>query len=323
VAIGAFSGVAVELAGLSFWGLWNFFWLLFFLIALASPFETLGWWAGWSRSRPPGPLSVAAPAGDGPFLAYLTGVAGFSGDFLSRRERGFLERLAARLPGVAIVDDVFPFSANNNPLDGDRLLRWLWVWLQRWRLRVPNNVFDVLIIMRNVAQTLVSADPRYGPVYNLGVARCLARSLTSRGHTVGQPVYLVAYSGGAQIGVGAAPYLRELLGGPVFMISLGGVLTDDPGIDAVEQLVDLKGDRDHLMPALGWLFFPGRWRIVPFSHWNRCLQAGRIRWRSCGPMAHIGAHDYFSRKATLSDGRSHADASADLVAEIISGLTLR
>lgn len=304
-----------------FLALWNIFWLLTFLVILASPFETLGWWAGWSRRREqPQPASPPPEAPlDATFVVYFTGVAGFSGEFLSRRERGFLDRLRARIPDLVVVDDVFPFSANNNPLDGDRVFRWLWIWLQQWRLRIPNNVFDLLIIVRNVAQTLVSADPRYGPVYNLGVAQEVAKSLLRHGYRPhqGVPVNIVAYSGGAQIGVGAAPYLREILGARVRIVSLGGVYTDDPGVAAVEQITDLKGNHDHLMPALGWLLFPGRWRALFFSPWNRARRHGKFRWVDCGPMAHIGGRDYFSAKASLPDGTPFADRIADLMTSIV------
>ena len=193
------------------------------------------------------------------------------------------------------------------------------VWLQRWGLRIPNNVFDILIVVRNIAQTLVSADPRYGPVYNLGVARELEASLLRKGYRPfeGRPIHIVAYSGGAQIGVGAAPYLKAHLGARVRVISLGGVLTDDAGIEAVEQFTDFKGIHDHLMPALGWLLFPGRWPLLFFSPWNKARRAGKMRWVACGPISHIGRRDYFSAKAHMPDGTSHGDFVAGLVAKQI------
>ena len=299
--------------------LWSLFWLLALVILLASPYETLGWWAGWNRggdlpTEEDMPLPTAPR--DNPMVVYLTGVAGFSGDFLSPRERDFLERLRERIPSLTIVDDVFPFSVNNNPLDGDRFLRWLWVWLHRWSVRLPNSFFDILIILRNIAQTLVSADPRYGPVYNAGVGRELALSLLRHGYDPhrDRPVCILAYSGGAQIGVGAAPYLREYVGARIHLVSLGGVYTDDPGIEAVEHVLDLKGNRDRILPALGWLFFPGRWRALLNSPWNRARRQGRLEWFECGPMSHIGGRDYFSRQATLTDGRRFGDAVADTVA---------
>lgn len=294
------------------WSLWCFFWLLSLWVALTSPFEALRWWAGWKKASP------AAPANEtevqtGPFVVYLTGVAGFSGDFLSRRERGFLKRLQERVPDLQIVDDVFPYSATNNPLDGDRLLRVLWVWLQKWRLRIPNNVFDLLIIMHNIGQTLVSSDRRYGPAYNSGVAAAVVQRLRQKGlHD--QPVHLVTYSGGAQIAVGIAPYLKQLLEVPIYVISLGGVYTDDPGIRAVDRVDDFKGTRDHIMPGLGWLLYPGRWRAAFFSPWNQARREGKLHWHACGPITHIGSTDYFSAKRQLADGTFYADQSAQLVA---------
>lgn len=299
------------------WSLWCLFWFIALLVALASPFETLGWWAGLKKVRPV-PMVPAEP-GSGPFAVYLTGVAGFSGEFLSRRERGFLERLKARLPGLVIVDDVFPYSATNNPLDGDRLLRWLWVWLHRWRLKIPNNIFDLLIVMHNVGQTLVSSDRRYGPAYNAGVAGALQGRLRSLGYTPGLPLHLIAYSGGAQIAVGVAPYLARELGARVQVISLGGVYTDDPAILWVDRVVDFKGTRDHLVPALGWLFYPGRWRFLGFSPWNRARRLSKLHWYACGPVTHIGRRDYFSAKHHLADGTLIAEQSAQLVAQAIQG----
>ncbi|MBX3171030.1 MAG: hypothetical protein KF760_26720 [Candidatus Eremiobacteraeota bacterium] len=297
------------------WLLWCFFWLLSLLVALSSPFEALRWWAGWKKP-PPEPLIAPEAPSQGPFAVYLTGVAGFSGDFLSRRERGFLQRLQERVPGLQVVDDVFPYSATNNPLDGDRLLRALWVWLQKWRLKIPNNVFDLLIIMHNIGQTLVSSDRRYGPAYNSGVARAVAQRLRQKGFQK-QAVYLVAYSGGAQIAVGLAPHLKKILECPLYVISLGGVYTDDPGIRAVDHLYDFKGTRDHLMPSLGWLLYPGRWRAAFFSPWNQARRSGKMSWQACGPITHIGSGDYFSAKQHLPDGTLYAEQSAALIAALI------
>lgn len=275
------------------------FGLLLLVSALLSPFEAMGWWAGWTRRTltqvpsPPPDQGEVAPY----YVVYFTGVAGFSGDFLARRERGFLERLEAELPGTEVICDVFPFSVNNNPLDGDRLLRNLWSWLQARRLALPNNVFDVLIVVRNMFQFLVSADRRYGPVYNLGVAREVARRLRQAGFPVGsgQTLYLLAYSGGAQIAVGAAPFLKQQLGCRVEIVALGGVFSDDEAIEQVDLVHSLRGSRDYWVPDLGALIFPGRWRFMPYSAWNRTRRAGKIRHLCPGPTTHVGKDDYFSR----------------------------
>jgi hypothetical protein len=192
----------------------------------------------------------------------------------------------------------------------------LWTWLHQWRLRVPNNVFDLLIVIRNVCQVLVSADPRYGPVYNLGVAREVSERLLQRGYPAhtGKPVFLIAYSGGAQIAAGIAPYLRDNLGADVRMVGLGPVFTDDPDVAAVSSCLALLGNTDNFVPGLGWLFYPGRWSWLRHSAWNRWVASGKLRIHRCGPMWHVGRRDYFSRSALLENGTSFADHCADLVA---------
>lgn len=297
--------------------------ILMLVVALLAPFETMGWWGGWmpwdleASARDPG----AAAAQEEPaehYLVYLTGIAGYSGDFLARREEAFLQDVQAGLPGVRIVSDVFPFSVNNNPLNGERLLRVLWQWLHTRRTRQPAVIYDVLIVLRNLFQVAVSADPRYGPLYNVGVARELVQSLRRHGYPEegGVPVALVAYSGGAQIAVGVSRFLARTLQAPLRIVALGGVMRDDPGLDDVGHVYQLQGTRDFL-PWLGSLFFPGRWPFLRWSAWNRACREGRVTVVDAGPIEHVGRRDYFSRKAMLPDGRSHGEATATLVAELL------
>jgi hypothetical protein len=218
-----------------------------------------------------------------------------------------------------VIDDVFPYSVSNNPLDGHRLLAPMWHWLQQRRERVPDSVFDLLIIARNVMQVGVSADPRYGPVYNAGVAHEIVRSLTRHGYPAGRglPVYLVGYSGGAQIAVGAAPYLRTTLGTPMFIASVGGVLTDDPGIATVSEVRHFAGSKDP-MPLVGAVLWPGRWPLLRRSLWNQVRRQGRIAMRTIGPVTHFGGHDYFSASAVTADGRTNVDQTIENIAAFVS-----
>jgi pimeloyl-ACP methyl ester carboxylesterase len=300
--------------------------LLFVAVALLSPLETLGWWAGWSRRqdeagrRPPVLPDhwLAEPASY--YVVYLTGIGGFSGEFLGRREIGFLQQLQEHLPNAIIVHDVFPFSATNNPLDGDRFLSRLWGWLQQRRLRKPQTVFKNLISIRNILQVAVSADPRYGPIYNVGVAQEIVRSLLEKGYPPGRDkaITLIGVSGGGQVALGTARYLQEALQVPIYVISIGGVLSDDPGIAHVEHLYHLHGSRDNV-PRLAELLYPGRWPFLSYSAWNKAKREGKITVIDPGPMTHMGPEEYFSRSALLADGRSHAEATADLVAGLITG----
>ena len=62
----------------------------------------------------------------------------------------------------------------------------------------------ILINVRNIMQVAVSADPRYGPIYSLGVAKEIARSLARHGYQLGsqKPIFLIGFSGGGQVSVG-------------------------------------------------------------------------------------------------------------------------
>lgn len=308
---------------------------LLLVMALLSPFEALGWWAGWSKQHAPraaGAGGAAAPGTKAParrdatlFLVYLTGILGFEGGTGGRREADLVGRIAARLPaGAVVIDDVFPYSVTNNPLNGERLFARSWEWINRRRLKKRNlvNVYSALIVARNLFQVAVSADPRYGPISNSGVAREIARSLIRHGYPPGsgKPIYLVGYSGGGQIAVGAARYLREAFDAPIHVIGLGGVYTDDPGVAALHRLTDVRGSKD-FMPTVGKVLYPGRWPLLRYSPWNRALRAGRIVRVDSGPMTHFGKYDYFGRSATFPDGVSYADRTADLAAQVIRETT--
>ena len=79
------------------------------------------------------------------------------------------------------------------------------------------------INIRNILIVSVAADQRYGPIYNQGTAQIIHNSLLCYGYQPGMPVTLIGYSGGGQMAVGAAPYLRRSLKAPIELISLSGV----------------------------------------------------------------------------------------------------
>jgi hypothetical protein len=207
---------------------------------------------------------------------------------------------------------------SNNPLNGERLLGWLWQRIHNSRMGGKGSISAILIFVRNLLQVGVSGDPRYGPIYNVGVARELALSLLKHGYDIssGVPITVMGWSGGGQIAVGVVPYLHQALDAPVYVASIGGVLTDDPGVASVEHLYHLQSSKDKF-PTIGDILYPGRWKFVRYSAWNRTKAEGRITQVDPGPMIHTGRGDYFDRHATLPDGVTHVEKTAALIADFI------
>jgi pimeloyl-ACP methyl ester carboxylesterase len=307
------------------------FWTLLAIAALAlliggllSPLETLGWWAGWF-GRSESDLALAQPtATEGAeeqrhFLVFLTGVHSVSGRTFARREQDLLRELRARLPRSAVLE-VFPYSVTNRALTGQRVFAWFWRWALSMKLsrRTLAGIAGMVINLRNLWQVAVSADRRYGPLYNQGSAELIVGALVGAGYRIGggMPVTLIGYSGGGQVAIGAAEHLKEMLGCSVRVISLGGVMSSDPGLRAVHRLYHLAGQRDMVQRASN-LFFPGRWRIVPYSAWNQALAAGVIRKIDMGPMDHTGKGGYLDSASFLEDDRTHLQATVDAIAGIV------
>lgn len=286
-------------------------------LLLVAPFEALKWWSrDIDLTLPEHPQQGDSKEGPERFLVYLTGIGG-SGETLARREFGFLERVEERAPGTCVVTDVFPFSVTNNPLTADRPLAWFFSAMHRARLKAKSIFFEVWIGAKNVAQVAVCSDPRYGPIYNLGIAREVYAALLRHGYDPARrtPIYLVGYSGGAQVALGAACYLTRLPS-KVKVITVGGVFSSIPGLLLADHVHCLVGSKDKTV-WLGPLLFPGRWPIAPRSAWNKAKRRGKVTIIETGPMIHSGKGDYFTRNVSKEDGTSYADHTADLVADIL------
>ena len=133
--------------------------------------------------------------------------------------------------------DVFPYAPSGRPLmTGQRVFAWLWRRVERWRLS-GTRWLPAILNLRNLFQVLVSADHRYGPLYSFGIARVAADRLRAAGCVPGDgvPVVLLGSSGGGQISLGAATYLADELGGPLAIVTFGGVMASDRGIDEADR----------------------------------------------------------------------------------------
>lgn len=309
------------------------------LAGALAPLETLGWWAGWfgdavdedaldpERTSPSEADADGATVATGPddptapWIVYLSGIHAVDDHGYLKREAVLLDRLRRDLPRGHVAQ-VFPYSVTNRALTGERVFAGAWRWALRAKLsrRRLAQAAGFVINLRNFWQVLVSADRRYGPFQNRGSAELIVRSL--RRHGFGAEahgrVLLIGYSGGAQIALGAAPFVRTATAAPVTVVSLGGVISADPGVLEADATWHLYGRRDRLHRWSAWAF-PGRWRLLPWSPWNVARQRGALREVAISSCDHTGDHGYLDDETHAADGRSYLDVTADVIAAIAAG----
>lgn len=308
----------------------NFVWIgvvALVVAGLLAPLETLGWWAGWYDDEVNTTVNagnLAEPVADhsqvSRYVVYLDGIGISSFEYLPDIEE-FLNTLAPTLPeSVALIRGIMPYSVMNAPLDEDRPLSFLWRYADKLRFANPMSVLGLLVNIRNVLIVGVSADKRYGPLYNQGIAQVVFNGLVKNGYPIGSgtPVTLMGYSGGGQMCCASAPYLKRALGAPIDVISLGGVMSANINILRLEHLYHLVGEKD-VVEKLGPKIFPGRWRLFPLSYWNRAKRRGKISFVSLGPVGHQVPGGILDPKLVLPDGRSSLGQTIDTINAILRG----
>jgi hypothetical protein len=311
--------------------MWALFAVLLVLVvaAIAAAASVLVWWAGWTRrskqtpSAPRSKALVAAPVEPqaGPFLVYFSGIGDISDEFQTRYEDDLLAAIATSVPGLVVVDDVFGFSVDNLSMTSQRRLGWFWNWVNSVRMQKgsPIKLLGKLIDMRNMLQFAVSADQRYGPMYNYGVAEMTLQGLVRHGYVLGSgaPIALLGYSGGGQIALATAGYIHATLRAPVQVISMGGLMNSNPSLKQITRLTHLYGSADWLQRLPDWIF-PARWPLFRQSDWNQAVAAGKITRIRIGPMGHTGRKSYLDATTHDADGRSYQQLTADAVAALLT-----
>ncbi|MCC6170138.1 MAG: hypothetical protein IT329_23165 [Caldilineaceae bacterium] len=301
---------------------------LLFLSAALAPLESLGWYAGWFGETDEetgddalSPIEAAAEEQEpiGHYLVYLSGIGAIAPDSIPDEESPFIKGLVQILPETKVISDLFPYSVTNIGLTGQRFTARVWRRLEQLRLKNPMALAAFIVNLRNMIQVAISADRRYGPIYNLGVARAMRDSLRRHGYRIGSgvPVTLLGWSGGGQIALGAAWYLPGMIAAPVYVVSVGGVMSDDIGVKRMEHLWHLWGDKDPLAPLGQWLY-AGRWALYANSAWNRALAAGKITMVPLGPFTHNGKGNYFDDQLTLPTGQTHMQYVLAKVREVLA-----
>ena len=300
-----------------------------------APFETVRWWVrqqeNTSATAEQIPQQVQGveqfqhalvQSRADAVLVYLSGIGDPSGDYEAPNEVLFLDQLQARLPTTLIIRDVFAFSVTKRGLEKSTALGHVWSWLNEQKSsRSRTAVLGQIINLRNLMQVLVSADYRYGPIYSYGIAEIIVRFMLQRGYQLGSgvPVILLGYSGGGQVALGAARYIASTVRAPVWVISMGGVLSSDPGLNYIHKLYHVYGERDNVH-TLGERVFPGRWFISRKSFWNIAKREGRIIMMNIGPIGHNGPNGYLDANATLPDGTRFLEKTLDTIETLANAM---
>ena len=298
---------------------------------ILAPLESLGWWAGWygdelDTMTDSGATEVASPVNSRSidrYVVYLDGIAQSGSEYTPDIE-DFLMALKPALPQeMELVQGLMMYSVLNKPLDEDRPLAFLWRLADKVRWSNPAALLGLLVNLRNMIIVAVSSDKRYGPIYNQGIAQVIFDGLIERGYQPdsGVPITLIGYSGGGEMSVAAAPYLKRSIGAPVDVISIGGVMSANNNILKLEQLYHIVGDKD-MVERLGPIMFPGRWKIFPLSFWNRSKRKGNITILSAGPVGHQVPGGYLDPQAKLPDGRTHLQQTIEMILQILQGKPL-
>jgi hypothetical protein len=291
--------------------------------AFLAPLETLGWFAGWYgddvATMPAIPGKAATPETQPTrYVIYLDGISQSSSQYTPDVET-FLDALEPELPaGMRLLRGIMAYSVVNRPLDDDPMYARFWKLIERLRAGAKTAIIGMFINIRNVMIVAVSADKRYGPLYNLGIAQVIYDDLLACGYQKhsGIPITMIGYSGGGQMCAETAPLLKSALGAPIEIISLAGVMTGTAPFLKIDNIHHLFGSKDIVEP-FGPIMFSSRWKIARTSNWNRAMRHGKISITHLGPVGHQVPGGLLDPNYTLPDGRSALRQTLDNIHRIL------
>ncbi|MEM8505297.1 MAG: hypothetical protein AAF716_19355 [Cyanobacteria bacterium P01_D01_bin.1] len=249
------------------------------------------------------------------YLVFLPGVGNFSPNEIAEGEEYFIDQLASRHDNCVAVKDVFPYSVNNRDLSDQNVLTPLWE-AAKDSDRFPGQVF---IQIRNLWRFAISADDRYGPVYNLSVARTIVERMHMAHPIVrsDQPVnlVLVSTSGGTQVALGASDHLHDWLDeARITVVSIGGAFEGREGFNQASHVYHFYGDRDWVTD-LPHVLFPARWPFVVGSPVNQAQRENRYTVCNSGDSEHTGEEGYFG-EAIAYNNTSYLEQTLAEVAQL-------
>lgn len=298
------------------------------LWGMLAPITTIVWWLNQTaeslgfklEGKEEKPPVLQQAAADSPnsqidcYIVFLPGVGNFSPNQITDSQKYFIDQLAARHPNCVVVKNVFPYSVVNKGLGDNRLLAPLWKAAQE-----SDDVIGYTFIqVRNLWRFAISADDRYGPVYNLSIAQTIVARMNAA-HSIdrsNRPINLIllSTSGGTQVALGATAHLREWINARITVISIGGAFDGRAGFKDANHVYHLYSDSDWIT-ALPRIVFPARWRVVAGSPVNQARRQGRYSVCDVGSQDHDGSQGYFG-DAIASDNTSYVDITLEDVAQL-------
>jgi hypothetical protein len=279
--------------------------LLLVLIPTAGIYSVVtqyAFWEGWLDGLPAPAELFALPAGDPAprlYLVYLDGIHQSELDH-PPRVSAFLELLEQQLPPQArLLRGLETYTVMPAALREDRGSSWFWRRLFALQEHHPNALVQllcaVLVQANNVIKVGISSDRRYGPILNYELALKISLRLAREGFHPDQgcELVLLGYSGGAEMAMGVADYLRRLSRAPVRIITVCGVFSANQVLDAVSSIITVVGTADPVA-AFGRIAYPGRLPWMVLSNWNQALSRGQVQRRVIPSMSHNGSHGPFA-----------------------------
>ncbi|WP_414529561.1 hypothetical protein [Nodularia chucula] len=247
------------------------------------------------------------------YIVFLTGVGDTSAYQLSSGEAAFLDSLEEKQPQCLTVRDVFPYSAANQDIAGQKIFELLENFVERADGWLESTKY--LLQLRNVWRMAISADNRYGFIYNQAIALSIAEQMENQQpipSSSEQPIQLILMgtSGGVQVALAAAPYLDRWLPVDITIVSFGGVFDGNEGFNVAQHIYHLRGERD-LIENIGGIVFPSRWRWTIASPYNRARRQQRYTADSSGNHQHEGDQGYFGKEIAQDDGKTYLELTLE------------
>ena len=280
--------------------------LLLVLIPAAGIFSLVNqfaFWEGWLEGLPRAEQLFAGSADAGAshrcYVVYLDGIHQLERDH-PPRVSAFLEALEQRHQrDTLLVRGLETYTVMPVALAEDAGSAWFWRRLFALQEQHPNLLVQLLAAIfvqgNNVIKVGISSDRRYGPIlnYELALKICLRLAQVGFRPDGGSRIALVGYSGGAEMAMGVADYLRRISRVPVSIISFCGVFSGNQLVSSVDGITTIVGSRDPVA-AFGRIAYPGRSPLLPLSNWNKAVARGFIDRREIAGMNHNGNSGPFS-----------------------------